>query len=329
MKQLSKRKRLERLFAGEKADRPGVALWRHWPVDDQDPQQLALSTLAWQEQYDWDFVKVSPSSNYCVYEWGARSQWQGNNEGNRRYVTYPVKSEDDWYALRPQNPARGKLGDLAECLDALAHSLEPGTPFIATVFSPTSQLKYLVGPRVLTEMRRHPQAVHHALQVITQTTIDFLHVIQETGVSGIFYAVQLATPNHLSWPEYQTFGLPYDRQILEAASEMFWFNLLHLHGADAYFELASELPVQAVNWHDREGAPSLTEARQYFGGALVGGWHHWDTMLHGTPQDVWCEAADAIEQTDGRGLILATGCVTMITSPWSNLRTARKVVEIG
>ncbi|NOZ50615.1 MAG: uroporphyrinogen decarboxylase [Chloroflexi bacterium] len=330
MKTLSKRERIERLCAGEKADRPGVALWRHWPGDDQIPAELARSALDWQAQFDWDFVKVSPSSNFCVQAWGAQSQWMGNNEGNRQYVAHPIHCEADWYALQPQDPRQGMLGGQGRCLQILGAALPTDTPFIQTVFSPTAQLKYLAGKhRVVAEMRLHPEAVHHALRVITQTTLDFLQAIHTTGVAGIFYAIQLASPHQLTFDEYQQFGQPYDLQILAAAKDLFWFNLLHLHGADAYFELASRYPVQAVNWHDREGPPSLEDAREHFAGALVGGLQQWQTMLRGTPQDVWCEAAEAIEQTDGRGLILATGCVTLITTPLSNIRAARKVVEFG
>ena len=36
---------------------------------------------------------------------------------------------------------------------------------------------------------------------------------------------------------------------------------------------------------------------------------------------------DAIDKANGRRLILSTGCVTMITSPLSNIQAARDVVE--
>jgi uroporphyrinogen-III decarboxylase len=38
---MDKRERLQRTIAGEPVDRPPVALWRHWPVDDQTPEGLA------------------------------------------------------------------------------------------------------------------------------------------------------------------------------------------------------------------------------------------------------------------------------------------------
>ena len=325
---LSKRERLERLVAGERADRPGVALWRHWPGDDQDPVELARSTIEWQQQYDWDFVKVTPDSSFCVDCWGARSRWAGGDEGSRKYISHPIEVVDDWDAITPGDPLAGRLGGQIYCLELLGQEFGEETPFIQTIFSPTSQLKYLAGKdRVLVEMRLHPGAVEKALQALTQTILDFMEEMKATGVAGIFYALQMATPHELSKDEYLRFGQPYDLQILEAANDAFWFNLLHLHGQDAYFDLVAGYPVQAINWHDRESWPSLAEARSLYSGALVGGLSQWETMLYGTPEDVRCEAADAIEQTDGRGFILGTGCVTPITSPLRNLRAVRQVVE--
>ncbi|MCP4166228.1 MAG: uroporphyrinogen decarboxylase [Chloroflexi bacterium] len=325
---LTKRERIERLIAGEKADRPGVALWRHWPGDDQDSAELARSTLEWQAQFDFDFVKVSPDSNFCVEDWGARSQWIGNNEGNRQYIEHPIQNAGDWDSIQPQDPRAGRLGAQAQCLDMLGTALEPDTPFIQTIFSPTSQLKYLAGKeRVLYEIRTHPDGVEKALQVITETTLRFLHAIKGSGVAGIFFAIQMATPHELTLAEYQRFSHPYDSTILEAANDLFWFNLLHLHGQDGYFDQVATYPVQAINWHDRESEPSLAAARSQFGGALVGGLRQWDTMLHGTPADVYSETADAINQTEGRGFILGTGCVTPITTPLRNIRAARQAVE--
>ena len=41
MSNWSKRRRLEAAIAGETVDRLPVALWRHWPGDDQDAAALA------------------------------------------------------------------------------------------------------------------------------------------------------------------------------------------------------------------------------------------------------------------------------------------------
>ena len=58
------RERLQACLAGETPDRVPVALWRHFPVDDQSPETLAAATLHWQSVYDFDFVKVTPASSF-------------------------------------------------------------------------------------------------------------------------------------------------------------------------------------------------------------------------------------------------------------------------
>jgi uroporphyrinogen decarboxylase len=48
MEPMSKRERLKATIQGEATDRMPVALWRHFPGDDQDPVSLAASTVAFQ-----------------------------------------------------------------------------------------------------------------------------------------------------------------------------------------------------------------------------------------------------------------------------------------
>jgi uroporphyrinogen decarboxylase len=129
----------------------------------------------------------------------------------------------------------------------------------------------------------------------------------------------------MSEAEYREFGEPYDRRILEHLDGT-WFNMLHIHGQDVMFDLLADYPVQAINWHDRETAPSLLEATQRTGKVLVGGLDQ-ETLMRGTPEDVRAKAADALAQTGSRRFILGVGCVTMVASPWGNIAAARQAVE--
>ncbi len=325
---MNKHTRLERTFAGEPVDRPPVALWRHWPGDDQRPGDLAAATIAFQREYDWDFVKVTPSSDYCLRDWGTQTVWEGNNEGTRRYVHHPIQHPEDWAKLRPLDPRQGSLGQILDALRLIREGLGPETPIIHTIFCPMAQAKNLAGPNLLPHLRLYPDAVHEGLRVITETTQRFVEALRDVGVDGIFYAVQWASAAHLSREEYRTFGRPYDLEILDVARP-YWFNLLHLHGTDIYFDMFVDYPVHAINWHDRETPPTLAEAKDRFSGAVVGGLRRVETMLRGTPEDVLSEARDALRQTEGRRFILGTGCVTPITTPLCNLRAARSAVESG
>jgi uroporphyrinogen decarboxylase len=327
MAEMTKSERLKAAIRGDAVDRPPVALWRHFPGDDQRPGDLARATVAFQRRYDFDFVKVTPASSFCLRAWGSQDRWSGSVEGTRDYTVRPVQSAEDWRKLHPLNPHEGSLGDQLECLRLIADDLVGEVPFIQTIFNPLSQAKNLVGPdQLVAHLRRYPDDVHAALEVITETTRRFIVAARDTGIAGVFFAVQHAQYGLLSEEEYNVFGRAYDLQILEATDGL-WLNVLHLHGTDVMFDLLADYPVQVINWHDRETWPTLAEGKARFDGAVCGGLERWDVVVRGTPDQVQGQATDAIRQTGGERFVLGTGCVVPVVAPTSNLYAARAVVE--
>lgn len=326
MRPLSKRERLQAALRGEALDRPPVALWRHFPVEDQDPEAFADAVIAFQQRFDFDFVKVTPASSFCVRDWGAEDRWEGDTEGTRRYVRHPVQRPEDWPRLPILDPERGALGEHLRAVERIRAAL-PEVPIVVTVFSPLAQAKNLAGPEaLLLHMRRYPEALAAGLRIITESTRRFVRAALARGVDGIFYAVQHASYLLLSAAEYQAFGRPYDLAILETAAEG-WLNVLHLHGEAVMFDRFTDYPVAVWNWHDRETPPSLEEGLQAVPGAVLGGLSRVRTLVLGTPQDVQAEAQEAIARTGGRRFILGTGCVVPIHAPEANLRAARRAVD--
>jgi uroporphyrinogen decarboxylase len=326
---MNKRERLEKTIAGEQTDRIPVALWRHWPGDDQRAADLARSTIEFQKTYDWDFVKVTPASSFCVADFGVQDVWEGNLEGTRRSTRYPVNRSLDWTDLRALDPTRGTMGRHLECLRLIESGLDmQAVPVIQTLFSPLAQAGLLSGEQVLIRhMRTNPDRVHTGLNSITETILRLIDMLKRTSIAGIFYAVQHASYDMMSEEEYRIFGIPYDRKILEALPEKWWFNMLHLHGSAPMFRLVSDYRVQAVNWHDRETEPDLAKGKSQIIGAVCGGLSQWEHVHYGTPTAIRDAARESLNQTNGRRFILSTGCVTLITSPLSNIRAVREVVE--
>jgi len=328
MKTITHRKRLETCISGERPDRTPVALWRHFPVDDQTPEGLAMAALNFQRTYDFDLVKYTPASSFCVKDWGSRDEWQGSSEGTRDYTHNVIQRPEDWIRLEVLDPYQGCLGAQLESLRILVRELGPDVPVIQTIFNPLSQAKNLVGKnRLVTHLRQFPNAVLGGLKIITETNRRFLEAVVETGVSGVFFAVQHAQYNLLSEDEYKAFGQVFDLQVLEPAKGL-WLNMLHLHGEDVMFDQFLDYPIQIINWHDRETQPSLKEAHVRYPGVVCGGLRRQETIVLGTPDDVIAEAQDAVAQTDGIRFILGTGCVTPIVAPYGNIMAARKVVEL-
>jgi uroporphyrinogen decarboxylase len=324
----SKEERLKAAVAGKVADRPPVALWRHFPVDDQDPALLAQATLNFQSTYDFDFIKVTPASSFCIRDWGVEDEWCGNPEGTREYTHRVIQEPHDWMTLEARDPESGFLGKQLKCLEHLHDNLKGETPFIQTIFSPLAQAKNLAGvERLFVHLRQDPQKVLYALEIITQTTISFIEEARKRAISGIFYAIQHASFRYFDRDGYATFGEPFDRRILEAADGL-WLNVLHLHGEDLIFDLAETLSVQVVNWHDRETKPELAGGKSRLQAAVCGGLRRWATIVLGNLDAVRNEAQDALTTLEGgRGMILGTGCVVPVLAPHGNLMAARNVVE--
>jgi uroporphyrinogen decarboxylase len=321
------RKRMEACLAGKILDRAPVALWRHFPVDDQSAETLAEATLNWQKIYDWDLIKVTPSSSFCLRDWGVEDAWTGASEGTRGYTRRVITKTEDWARLPVLEPDAPHLAAQLACLSLIRKGAASNTPIIQTIFSPLAQAKNLVGgAELLNHIRQDPEAVKRGLEIIAENTRRFIEAaVRKTGIDGIFYAVQHAQAGLLSEAEFFEFGRSYDLPLLEAAKPL-WLNLLHLHGTNVYFEAVADYPVQIINWHDRDTPPSLAQALDRFQGVLCGGLSR-ETIVYANAAAVQAEAANALEQTNGRRLLLGTGCVVPIIASHGNLMTTRKSVE--
>jgi uroporphyrinogen decarboxylase len=230
------------------------------------------------------------------------------------------------------DPTAPHLAAQLECLRYIRAELGPETPLLQTVFSPLAQAKNLAGNDMLiSHLRLYPEAVMKGLATIAETTRRFVEACLDTGIDGVFYAIQHAQASLLTLEEYQTFGLPHDQTSLEPAQAL-WCNLLHLHGHDVYFSLLSPVGTMSsfhfpiVNWHDRETFPTLSKAQELFSGVVCGGMRQ-DTLVYQDPSEVRKEAADAIQQTHGQRFILGTGCVVPVIASHGNILAARKSVE--
>ena len=320
------KERIQACLRGEVIDRPPVALWRHFPVDDQAPGTLAKATLHFQQNYDFDFVKVTPSSSFAIRDWGVEDAWRGDAEGTREYTKRVIRDPGDWERLQVLDPTAPHLAAQLECLRLIRAGLDTETPLLQTIFSPLAQAKNLAANQTLMEhLKSHPEAVMKGLATIAETTRRFIEACLATGIDGIFFAIQHAQAGLLTGEEYMTFGLTHDVRTLEPANDL-WCNLLHLHGHNVNFSLADTMKFPIVNWHDRETSPSLAEAQKYYQGVTCGGLRQ-DTLVYANQTEVQDEAWNAIQQTGGKRFILATGCVVPIIAPHGNIVATRNIVE--
>jgi uroporphyrinogen decarboxylase len=306
---MTKWERIRATLQGEETDRTPVALWRHFPQEDERPDTLAAAALAFQEKYDWDFIKFSPTGTYGIMDWGAETVWQPNPAGVRTLTRYAVHDYSEWPTLKNLDVTAGILGMQNQAISLTAQAIQGQVPLIQTIFSPLTTALKLAGERVFTDLRKHPEALKQGLEIIADVTTRIALEAIRAGADGLFFATQLASYRLLNDREYQEFGEAYDLQVLQALRPKAEILMLHIHGEDIIFDLANRYPVDIVNWHDRITAPDLEEARQRTPVALAGGVNEWQTLQTASPAEIQTEVRQAIQAAGGRKLVIAPGCV--------------------
>ena len=320
------RERVLAAIQGKPVDRVPIALWRHFPLQDQKAETLAAAHVAFQKRWQWDVLKVTPAASYYGDDWGLRAGYKPNPEGVRHVTERPIKKPADWAHLKNLDVTSGVYGRELHALRVTREGL-PDTLMLATVFSPLTVARGLAGEQALVRyLRENPEDLHRGLEVITDVTARFTAETLSSGADGIFFATQCATTTYLTVEEYEEFGRPYDLRVLEAAAGGD-VRLLHIHGTDIMFDALTDYPVDIVNWHDRKTPPSLGGAREQTSICLAGGINEWETLLSGTPEAIAAEIRDAVTQTGGRRHIVAAGCVMPIEVPDERLKAVRQAVE--
>ncbi|MCC7325545.1 MAG: uroporphyrinogen decarboxylase [Burkholderiales bacterium] len=303
--------RVEAALNGTAVDHPPIALWRHFPEDDQHVDSLVRHTLAWQERWQFDLVKFMPSGTYGIEDWGAVTQFTGQANGARAVVKPAVLRTDDWSAVGDLDARSGVYGMQNQALRATAAALKGKVPLLQTVFSPLTTARKLSTDRLYADLRRTPDVVEQALRRITDVTIRFALDAIDAGAHGLFFATQQASYRLLSAAEFERFGRAYDLEVFAAIAGKAKFNMLHAHGDDIMFDLLASYPVEMLNWHDRLTEPDLRQGTKKFPGLPVGGVDEYGALLRGDTTAIAGEVRDAIAQTGGR-LMIGPGCVVPI-----------------
>jgi uroporphyrinogen decarboxylase len=308
---VTSRERVEAALAGRPADRPPAGAWGHTYKEEWSPEDLARVTVERAREMGWDFVKFQPRATCFAEAFGSEYRYSGNRLKGPVLIRQAISSVEDWAGLRPVNP--DALWDQARAIGLAARELGPDVPIIQTVFSPITVGGYLVGKNKYTirrELRERPELVVPALERMGETLIEFSRRSVAAGAAGVFYAISgYASADFMKLEEYRNTLLALDRHILDSLPAEAWFNVLHLCGSNLNFEVARELPVQAVSWSvDNKGNPALAEGHSLSGKAVMGGVGQRTTLRYGPADAIRRQVAGATSELDGRWLLLAPGC---------------------
>jgi uroporphyrinogen decarboxylase len=322
--------RVRAALRGQPVDRPPICLWRHWPVQDHRPRTLAAAMLRWQQEYDCDLVKHAPAGSYVVEDWGGKTAYLPDDDdhhlGVRTIVRRAVTAADRWPHLARLDVTQGHLGEQLDAVRRVAEGLEGRTPLLQTIFSPLNIAPKLAGERALDDMRSQPRLFKQGLQILADTMARFARESIRAGAHGILF-VAPCDAGRFREAEYREFGEPFDRLVLDAVRSDAEIIMLLALGHDIMFDLVASYPVDALNWPDRNGGPSIQDAHARFPGLLMAGIDERRTLIHGPPEAIQAQVRDAVAQVGGRRLMVGPGSTPLITTPVAHFRAARDAVE--
>lgn len=335
---MNKVERIKAALHLQEVDRVPANLWMHHSDADQDPRTLAEIQVEFAKTYDFDFIKLMPFGLYGVQDFGAKVKIF--NQVNRPPVIadYGIHDVKNWGELEVLPAYHGTYGKQVQLANYVGRLTKGDIPFIQTIFSPLTNARKLAGDRILVDMKDNPKLFKQALQVITDTTINFIKENINVGVSGFFFATQCANYDFMTEAEYKEFGEYYDLQVIKAYQDITYFNVVHIHGDNGMFDLVEKYPVNCINWHDRWSWPTLAEARKKTQKCLLGGIREVpyyndkrevirdSILVSGTVMEVESHIREAIEQVDGKGLIIGPGCVADQLSIDKNIYAIKRAV---
>lgn len=306
---MNKVERIKAAINGRECDVLPYAIWTHLPGIDLDPVLLAENTYDFFKKYDIDFVKTMNNGMYPVENFDCEVDFSDiKNGGVAKLFSTPIKDINDWKRIEPVNINKGAFGRELKSLKLLKDKIKSEAPIVFTIFSPITIANKLSKNKLLEHMELgQKNLIHHALNIITESTANLAKKAIELGADGIFFATQMSSYDVAEEKIYKEFGVKYDLKVLEAASEG-WVNVLHAHGNNIMFNLLKEYPVHVFNWHAWETLPELLEARDITGKCLMGGIKRMD-ITNGNKNEIHNQIYNAIRLLERRKHILTPGCV--------------------
>ena len=283
------------------------AVWKHFPEFDKTPEGLFEAQMNFQNKFDSDIMKISISGRAFASDFGAEIGGYDPVSGSRVGVKYPIETLEDWWNVKKINVTKDEFGKQINAMKLIHREVEGKIPTMMTVFSPL-MVASEIDRDLVSHYRKNPHLVGEQLKIIIEAMTDFSNLSLDAGADGIFLATQHFN-NRLTEEERMELEFKPLKSLIKKTIKKSNFVVLHLHGDKPDFKLATKLPIDAINWHDQQTTPSLSEARKIFKGGLLGGLNTESWKDISNPLDVLPLIVSMYNSFEDSGLIISPGCV--------------------
>lgn len=329
---MKKRDRISAAIAGKPVDRVPVSAWGHFFLDETRAESFADRMLSFQEEYDWDFLKVHARASYHVEPFGWRYTASQSAAAGHQLAHTPIRHPEDWLKLRPVGLDADALQEQLTALQMMRDRLADDVPIIMTVFTPLDIAEKMLDrkPELLARhLQEAPEAIAHALAVFAETLNPFVARLVELGVEGVFFSTKWANAAKFSPTEYRDHCMAHELHMMKPAENL-PFNIMHLCENEVFLDTFADYPVSILHWNDSGPHNPSLRAGHVIGGKAVAGGIDPAWLTKASPQEVEEKAVAAIRDMGGTGMILAPGCsLRVAATSGANLRALRGAPDLA
>ena len=294
-------------FKTEPTQRVPYAIWKHFPEFDKTPEGLLKAQLDFQTKFDSDIMKISISGRAFASDFGAVLGGYDPDSGSRICVKHPVEKIEDWNDVKEIDVNSGEFGNQIKAMKLIHGQVADKIPTMMTIFSPF-MVASQIDKDIILHYRENPELVGEKLKIIIKIMTDFTKSSLEVGADGIFLATQHF---NISLNDEERMKLEFNpmKSLIKKTLKKNNFLVLHLHGDTPDYELATQLPVNAINWHDQQTEPNLSQARKIFKRGLLGGLNTEAWREISNLEDISTLITSVYKNFEETSLIFAPGCV--------------------
>ena len=280
----------------------------------QDTELCAESIIKATEDIDVDVVCSLVDLSVEAADFGQRIEYPKNEAARPHHTDRLIKTIDDYKKIEPINPRKTpRMSEHIKLCDLLVKAKGKEKPVVAFVFGPLGILSMLRGQQnMFMDVLDDPDAMRGALEAITDTLMEYVTALMETGVHAVMLDTLFASQSIMSKEMWDDLEGPYVERLARHIHDSGCMVMIHNCGNGIYFDVQiKRMQPEAISFlHVPDDCSSFEEAKQKYGDkTTLIGYVPPSFVLTATPEELEAECKKEIDiMKKNGGFILATGC---------------------
>ena len=280
----------------------------------RDVDVCAESIIKATRDIDVDVVCSIQDLSVEAADWGQKIIYPEDEAAHPDHHDRLIKDIDEYKNIEPIDPRKGeRMGKHIQLCDRLCREFAKDYPIVAFVFAPLGVLSMMRGQAdMFMDCYDDPDAMHPALDAITETISDYCEALIETGAHAVMLDTLFASQSIMSKDMWEDMESRYVKRICDRIRKCGAMPMLHNCGKGTYFDVQIEYMEPAAisflyppdDCKDFAGTKAKYGDKSLLIGAVTPSW-----VMSVPKEEVLRECRDEIyAMAEGGGFVLATGC---------------------